>query len=233
MAKRRRVRVGNPKTCVAYLRVSTDTEKQALGVEAQRRAIQIWADRAGVEIVGWFTEEVSGGASLDKRPILLEAMASVAAHGAGFLVVHRLDRFSREPLTAALAEIELKRHGAALACADGAGSGDDPTSELIRGILLSVHKFEKAMIRARIKGALAVKKSRGELTGAAPYGMRRAPDGKLLEPDEGEMAAIAHIRALRASGLTMRGVQATATKDGLRGRTGQPFTLAAIHALLH
>lgn len=231
MAKR--IRVGNSKTCIAYLRVSTDANRQALGVEAQRRAIQDWAIRAGVEVLEWFTEEVSGGAPLDKRPVLLTALASVAAHGAGKLVVQRLDRFSRDPLTAALAELELQKHGAVVECADGAGSGSDPTAELVRGILLAVAKFEKAIIATRIRAALAVKKSRGELTGSAPRGMRRGANNKTLEVDPREASAVARIRALRASGLSIRGVQAAAAQDGVVSRTGRPFTSSAIHTILN
>jgi DNA invertase Pin-like site-specific DNA recombinase len=217
---------------VAYLRVSTDIERQALGAEAQRASIEKWATANGVDIAAWYVEEVSGGATLDKRPVLLEALGAVAAHGAGCLVVQRLDRFSREPLTAALAEAELQRHGATLSCSDGAGSGEDPTAQLVRGILFSVARFEKAMIRARIKAALAVKKGRHELTGVAPYGWRAGDDGKTLEPHPDEGATLSQVRALRASGLTMRRVQQEATARGLVGRTGKPFTLAAIHAMV-
>src|ERR1700722_1371244 len=106
----RRSKRGDPKLAVGYCRVSTDVDRQALGAEAQRVAIQSWADQNGVTICQWFGEEVTGGAPLDKRPILLEAIASVAEHGAGYLVVQRLDRFSRDPLSAALAEAELQRH---------------------------------------------------------------------------------------------------------------------------
>jgi DNA invertase Pin-like site-specific DNA recombinase len=154
----------------------------------------------------------------------------VAAVGAGYLVVQRLDRFSRDPLTAALAESELRKNGASLACADGAGSGDDPTSELIRGILLSVARFEKALIRSRIKAALAVKRSRGERVGAAPYGMK--PEGKSLSIHPEEAATVERLRALRASGLTLRAVIDQATGEGLRNRAGKPFTLAAVHKLV-
>jgi DNA invertase Pin-like site-specific DNA recombinase len=217
---------------VAYLRVSTDTDRQALGVEAQRASIEKWSKANGVEVAAWFVEEVSGGAALDKRPILLEALAAVAACGAGNLVVQRLDRFSRDPLTAALAEAELQRHGASLACSDGAGSGDDPTAELVRGILFSVARFEKAMIRARIKAALAVKKGRNELTGVAPYGWRAGDNGKTLEPHPEESVTLFQVRALRASGLTLRRVLQEATARGLVGRTGKPFTLAAMHAMV-
>lgn len=228
----RKVRGADPKIAVAYLRVSTDVDRQALGTEAQRTAIEKWSQGSRVEVAAWFIEEVSGGAPLDKRPILLEAIGAVLAHRAGQLVVQRLDRFSRDPLTAALAEAELQRHGATLVVADGAGSGEDPTAQLVRGILFSVARFEKAMIRARIKAALAVKKARHELTGVAPYGWRAGPDGKILEPHPEETAVLAEVRAMRASGMTLRAVLAEATARGLYGRTGKPFTVAAMHAMI-
>ena len=221
---------GDPKIAVAYLRVSTDTDRQALGAQAQRDAIERWATASGVVIAEWFVEEVSGGAPLDRRPILLQAIATVASLSAGHLVVQRLDRFSREPLTAALAETELRKNGASLVCADGAGSGDDPTSELIRGILLSVARFEKALIRSRIKAALAVKRSRGERIGAPPYGAR--VEGKLLVMDPNEVGTIRRLRELRALGMTIREIVDQATREGLLNRAGKPFTIAAVHALV-
>jgi len=66
---------GNTKLAVAYLRVSTDSDRQALGAEAQRQAVLRWSESNGVEIAKFFLEEVSGGAPLDKRPMLLEAIA--------------------------------------------------------------------------------------------------------------------------------------------------------------
>jgi DNA invertase Pin-like site-specific DNA recombinase len=222
---------GNPKLAVAYLRVSTDSDRQALGAEAQRQAVQRWADSNGIEMVHVFLEEVSGGAPLDKRPVLLEAIATVGTLGAGSLVVQRLDRFSRDPLTAALAECELRKLGASLVCADGAGSGNDPTSELIRGILLSVAKFEKALIRSRIKAALAVKRSRGERVGGAPpYGFR--VEGKDLVRHEQEECIKQALRQWRAEGMTIRAIQDRATSEGFVSRAGKPFTLAALHALV-
>lgn len=222
----------NPKVAVAYVRVSTSLERQELGAEGQRLAIERWAQAHGVHVVGWYVEAASGGLSLDKRPILLESLGAVAAHHAGLLIVAKLDRFSREPLTAALAEAELQRHGATLAVVEGGGSGEDPTSTLIRSILLAVGKFEKQMIAARIRVALQVKRQRRELTGVAPYGYRVGDDGKTLVPDDRETAILEQVRALRASGLTIRRVQSEATAQGLVGRTGRPFTLKAIHNMV-
>jgi len=230
-AAKRRTRAGDPKLAIAYLRVSTDLDRQELGAQAQRTAIETWASREGVQILGWYVEEASGGASLDKRPVFLEAIAATAVHGAGSLVVQRLDRFSRDGLTAALAEAELQRNGATLAIADGAGGGTDPTAALIRGILLSVAQFEKAMIKARIVAALAVKKRRGELTGKAPFGFKVCADGKTLEPNDNERAIQARLRELRRGGLTLRSIASCAAAEGITNRAGKPFAIAAIHAL--
>lgn len=144
--------------------------------------------------------------------------------------MQRLDRFSRDPLTAALAQAELQRHSATLAVALGAPSGDDPTSQLIRSILFAVARFEKEMIKARIKAALAVKRSRGERVGATPYGTKA--DGKVLVIHSEEASTVDRLRALRSSGMTLRAVIDQATAEGLLNRAGKPFTLAAVHKIV-
>lgn len=115
----------DPTRAVAYLRVSTTKEQQELGVEAQRQAIESWAKREGVEVVAVYAEEISGGAALEKRAVLLEAIGALRTHRAGLLVVQRLDRFSRDPLSAAMGEAEVHRLGARVVCADGVGNGND------------------------------------------------------------------------------------------------------------
>lgn len=240
MASQRR---GSKSKAVAYTRVSTDTERQELGAEGQRHAIEQWAEKAGVTIVAWYTEAVSGGAPLDERDVLLEALAAVKAHGAGYLVCASLDRFSRDPLSAALAESELARARAELVFADGSASGDDATAELVRGILLAVHRFERRIIAKRVKVALGVKKRRGELTGAAPYGHRAAPGPTrerhgqprvipILEPSPDEQNVIASVVALSQQGMSIRQIGAELASRGVVGRRGRPLTRDAIHRIL-
>lgn len=242
--RKKTVKPGDPKLAVAYMRVSTDTERQELGREAQRAEIEEWATREGVTICAWFTEEVTGGASLEERLVFLEALAAVLVYGAGVMVVQKLDRFSRDPVTAGLAEAELRKNGAVLAVAHGPGTGDDPTTEMIRTILFAFAKWEKAMIRARIRAALAVKKKRGEMTGAPPYGFRSVDgplrtrhDGtvravQMLEVFPDEQSVIALVRALHAQGITLRAVASKLAADGFVGRRGKPFSPSAIHAMI-
>lgn len=220
----------NPKLVVSYVRVSTTLERQSLGADAQTAAIQAWCTKNGYHIGMSFVETASGGSPLDKRPILLEAIATVSAIGASALVVHRLDRFSRHELTAIVAEAELRKHGASLLCVEGVPNGEDPTSQLIRSILVSVGAWERSIIKARIRAALQVKRSRGERVGAPPFGFK--VEGKNLVPHPEEMATKARLREMRAAGLTLQKIREIATEQGLRNRFGRPFNLASIHALV-
>lgn len=232
MKPRRSTWAANPKRAVAYLRVSTTREQQELGLSAQRAAIESWARREGVEVCAWCEEEVSGGASLEKRPVLLQAISALGDHGAGSLVVQRLDRFSRDPFSAAMAEIELVKFGARMVTADGVGNGDDPGSRLMKDVGLAAARFERAMIAARTKAALGVKKARGENTGTPPYGWTTGADGKTLVPAEREQATLAKVRELRARRWSYRQIQAEVKRLGMLSRNDAAFTLQAILAMV-
>jgi site-specific DNA recombinase len=103
----------------------------------------------------------------------------------------------------------------------------------MRTVIDGAAAYERALIRARTKAALAVKKARGESTGTAPYGYRVGPDGKTLELDPHEQAVLVELLSVRASGTSYRAVIRYATDRGLFGRTGRPFTLRAGFAMVH
>jgi DNA invertase Pin-like site-specific DNA recombinase len=235
---------------VALLRVSTDAERQELGVEAQRASIEAWASREGWTITAWVEEEISGGTELQTqaeqrwtidRPRLLEAVAMVESTKAHALVVHRVDRLARDPLVVLLIERELRRHKAALVCAEGGGStSEDPSTKLMRLILAGVGEFERAMIGARIKAALAVKRQRGEMTGRAPYGWRCVPgeirQGKavaMLVAHHEERETLARVMVLAQDPKsTVRGIRDALTSEGRLNRRGKPFGLKELHQMI-
>lgn len=241
----RRCKRVSPGLAVALQRVSTDNRRQELGAEVQRAAIETWAERERVDVVAWHLDEASGGAPFDRRPGLAAALADVKVHGAGRLVVHRIDRLTRDPIVAALAERELERLGASLVVVEGAGGGSDPTAQLIRSVLVAFGRFERQMIAARIKAALGVKRTRGESTGAPPYGyrviegpLRSRRDGEkrpvlTLALDPKEQATKARALELHAQRKSVRRVIAELAAEGRLSRTGKPFTVAAMHAMLN
>ena len=197
---------------VAYIRVST--EDQHLGPDAQRAALAAWAERAGVVIVATFEDRgVSGGAAIDRRPGLLAAVAALAEHGAGILAVAKRDRLARDSMIAAMAERLAERAGARIVSAAGEGEGDDPASKLMRTMIDAFAEYERALIKARTRAALAVKKARGERLGVA--GGRNK-----LGADAAEREILAAVAELRAAGMPIRAIAAELARLGHRTRKG-------------
>ncbi len=155
-------------TAIALLRVST--EKQQLGLDAQRAAISAYAANHDIEVIAWHTEIVSGGAPFEARYGLQAALADVSALKASHLLVAKRDRFARDPLVALLTERELARSSCTVLCADG-NNETDPASELVRHILDGVARFERRMIGIRTKAALAAKRAAGAKLGR-PFGAK-------------------------------------------------------------
>lgn len=202
---------------MAYLRVSTD--EQTLGMEAQRAAIIAWAGRQGVQVVLWCEDlGVSGGAELEKRPGLLEALRSVRDLRAGFLVAHKADRVARDVYVSELVKRELRAAGAAVALVEGI-CGDDPFSEMAGTVMDAAARLERRLIGARTKAALAVKKAKGEKTGGSvPFGFELHPDGVHLVPHPVEHMVLIRILHLRRLGLGGRRIAATLVNEGHRPR---------------
>lgn len=215
----RTARPGSPLLAVAYIRCST--EEQKLGPEAQRAAIQAWADRAGVTVAAWCCDTgVSGGSDLADRPALVAALAELRARRAGVLVLARRDRLARDVAVAALVERAVKACGAKVLSADGAGNGDTAADAFMRTILDAASQLERSLIRERTKAALAAKRAKGQRIGTVPYGYSAGPDGMLV-PNEAEQGVIRCIRALRAAGLSLRSIESELAKRGILSRSGR------------
>ncbi|MBO76559.1 MAG: resolvase [Gemmatimonadetes bacterium] len=212
---------------VLYIRVSTS--EQHLGPQAQRDAAELWAKAAGVTIRETFIEQgVSGGKGmgdleldLDQRPELLLAIDAIRE--GDILLVAKRDRLARDTILAGLIERLIARKGAKIVSADGAGNGDGPEAQLLRNIVNAFAEYERLLIKARTKSALAVKKSKGERTGQIPYGKRLASDGRHLIDHAVEQKVIQKIVALSRQGLSRRAIANRLNTEGIpaRGRPGR------------
>ena len=224
--------LGNPSVAIAYLRVST--EEQHLGPEAQRKQIEGWAQRQEVTIAAWHVDHgISGAAGIDHRPGLAAALNDVRARCAGWLVVAKRDRIARDVMLAGAVDKAVKAAGGRMASADGAPVGDEPAEVMQRQIGDVFAQYERAIIAARTRAALAVKKARGERVGTVPYGFRVTEDGKTLEPHIEEQEVIAAACVLRERGETLRHIAALLGQSGYKSRKGTAFTHIQVAKMCH
>lgn len=83
-------------TVAAYVRVSTEQQKEEGSHENQRKRIEQWADRNGYDDIDWYQDIAISGQS-DDREEYQELMDCYDEYEA--VVVRELSRFGRAPLT--------------------------------------------------------------------------------------------------------------------------------------
>jgi DNA invertase Pin-like site-specific DNA recombinase len=160
----------------------------------------------------------------------MAGLADLRARGAGLLVAAKRDRIARDVVIAATVERLAQDAGARVVTADGVSLGDTPEGHLMRGLLDLFAAYERAVIKARTRAALAVKRSRGErVSGRAPLGYRF--EGTSLVPEPSEGAVLTRVRELRAKGLSLARVTAILNAEGLDCRGGRWHVTTLARAL--
>jgi DNA invertase Pin-like site-specific DNA recombinase len=202
---------------VSYIRVSTDEQK--LGIEAQRDLMAQYCKREGLCIDAEFIDEnVSGGLEIDKRPALLQALDFIALNKGSTLIVAKRCRLARNGYVAAMVHRLVERDGGKIQCADGVANGDSPEDQLLRGMLNIFAQYERELIRARTRAAMAAKKRKGEFTGGKPpYGFDVDSNGK-LRPSITEQSCIKLVVEMRSKKHSLRKIAKALTERGITSR---------------
>jgi DNA invertase Pin-like site-specific DNA recombinase len=178
-----------------------------------------------------FTDTVSGGLALEYRPALVAALD--ATRTGDVLLVAKRDRLGRDVLNVAMIERLVERRGARVYSAAGEGTDDDgPTGRLMRQIIDAFAEYERALIRARTRAAMAAAKKRGQRVGRIPFGMALGDDGRTLVPNLEERAVLAEIHRLRNRGYALFTIAEELNARGWRNRQNRPWLANFIGQLL-
>ena len=207
---------------LAYYRVSTQRQgKSGLGLEAQRAAVERFAENEGLTIVKEFIEIESGkGAdALNLRPKLAAALAEARKQKCP-VVVAKLDRLSRD--VAFVAGLMSQRVPFIVA---ELGADADP---FMLHIYAALAEKERRMISARTRAALKAAKARGVVLGNPQQAARNREvaraEAEILRP---VLTELKHLSSRQiAVELTLRGVR---TPRG--GRWQSPTVLRMIDRL--
>ena len=218
---------------IVYLRVSTGEQAESgLGLEAQESRCREWAAKHGHTVTAVFTDAaISGAAAIDECPALMDALAALAITKGQILLVAKRDRLGRDAFRLAMLEHEAGKRKARIVSAAGEGTeGDEPSDVLMRRIVDAFAEYERLIIKARTRSALAAKRTRRERLGTTPLGYTTTEAGTVIAAPA-ELVTVTRARELRAEGLTLRAIADTLTREGhqtKRGGQWAPATIAAI-----
>lgn len=204
---------------VGYIRVSTDEQAESgLGLEAQRSAIRSECQRRGWELQRLYEDRAASGRALTGRAGLAAALAFVESGHADGLLVAKLDRLSRSLLDFAQLMERARARGWALIALDLGVDTTTPSGEMLANVLAVFAQFERRLIGQRTRDALAIRQSQGVVLGRPVS----------ISDDTAQ-----RIRAMRASGDTLRRIAATLNDAGVpTGQGGRTWHASTVRAVL-
>jgi DNA invertase Pin-like site-specific DNA recombinase len=213
---------------VAYVRVSRPRQgRSGLGLEAQRAAVEQFAQTYGYRVEDIFSEVETGkGAdALDRRPQLAAAIKRARQLGNGGVkkaapvIVAKLDRLSRDVHFIS----GLMTHRVPFIVTE-LGPDVDP---FMLHIHAAVAEKERSLIARRTREALAAAKARGMKLGDPEIGER-----KRVEADAYAETLREAVTPLAQAGLTTRAIAKELNDQGLKPPRGGVWQAPQIMRLL-
>jgi DNA invertase Pin-like site-specific DNA recombinase len=210
---------------VAYLRVSTREQgTSGLGLEAQRRAVDVFCESHGYQVTATFQDVESG--KHNARPGLAAALTAAKAAGAT-LIIAKLDRLSRN----AAFIMTLRDSGVDFIAADM-----PEANTLTVGIMALLAQQERELISTRTLAALAELKARGVKLGSPEHLTDEArAKGRAAHSAAARLnanSAFTHAVAYRAAGWTLQRIAEQLNQAGARTRRGKAFTPTTVLRLV-
>ena len=136
------------------------------------------------------------------------------------VIISKLDRLTRSVKDLAELLERFQRRGVSLVSVAESLDTGSAAGRLVINIMMAVSQWEREAIGERTKDAMQHKRRNGQRVGNIAYGYRMSADGKHVELEPGEQAALAQIRRLRDEGRSLREIAAALNGQALRTRRG-------------
>ncbi len=176
----------------------------------------------GAEIVELIVDGGESAKNLD-RPGMQRLLTLVDQRLVDAVIIAKLDRLTRSVKDLAELLERFQRRGVALVSVAESLDTGSASGRLVINIMVSVSQWEREAIGERTRDAMQHKRSNGQRVGNVAYGYRSSADGKYVEPEPSEQAALAEIRSLRTQGRSLREIAATLNGQALHTRRGAPW----------
>lgn len=212
----------NQGKAVIYTRVSTEDQGiSGLGLQAQLEFCERVAKNLSIEVVGTFTDVVSGKTDPLTRPGFCAAIASAQKQGA-VLMIAKLDRLSRDVYQVSrYCNGFMVRNQPRLLIAENPGAG-----EFEINLRASLAQEERRLISERTRAALAVKRAQGCNLGEV--GREAAATKARNLTDE----AIAIAKDLREKGTSLQKIADDLNNQGYTTSRGTKWSKQALASRL-
>lgn len=204
-----------------YARYSSDNQREE-SIDAQIRAIKEYADKEGILITKVYTDAAKS-ATTDNRPKFLEMVHDSEFGLFDAVIIHKLDRFSRDRYDSAHYKRLLKNNGVRLISVLE-HLDDSPESIILESVLQGMAEYySKNLAREVMKGMKETALQCKHTGGLPPLGYAVDPSTKKYIIKEEESRPIKIIFEMYAEGYGYSPIIDRLNCLGYKTKTGRTF----------
>lgn len=204
------------KKAAIYARYSSDAQTEQ-SIEGQLRICQQYAKNNNILIVDTYIDRAMTGTN-DMRPDFQRMIRDSAKRQWDYVIVYKLDRFSRDKYATTIHKHTLKENGVKLLSAME-NIPDTPEGIILESLLEGMNQYYSAELSQKVKRGLKESYLKGNFTGGSvPYGYDVKDKKVSINPEEG--AVIKEIFGLYAQGYTVEYIANELKSRGVRAKNG-------------
>lgn len=213
-----------------YARYSSDNQREE-SIEAQVRAIKEYADKNGIIITKVYTDEAKS-ATTDNRPKFLEMIKDSEFRLFDAVIVHKLDRFSRDRYDSAYYKRVLKKNGVRLISVLE-HLDDSPESIILESVLQGMAEYySKNLAREVMKGMKETALQCKHTGGIPPLGYNIDPETKKYVVNADEAKAVRIIFEMYSEGYGYNQIIDKLNYLGYKTKIGRTFGKNSLSEIL-
>lgn len=217
------------KKAVIYARYSCDKQSEQ-SIEGQVRVIRDFAAREGYTIIGEYIDRAKS-AKTANRPQFLKMISDSAKHLFQYVIVYKLDRFSRNRYDSAFYKCKLRQNGVQVISATECLT-DSPESIITEAMLEAMAEFYSAELGQKTKRGMRESALKCQTVGAPPPLGYRWGEDKKLHIDESTAEIPRIVFRLYSEGKGKKQIADYLNEKGFRTRAGRNFCVNSFDCML-
>jgi len=213
---------------VAYTRYSC-TGQNEQSIDGQLRDIYAYAAREGYQMVGEYCDKALTGRS-DDRPDFQRMIKDAAKKQFQYIIVWKLDRFSRNRFDSAIYKAQLKKYGVRVISATESIS-DDPEGIMMEGFLETLAEYYSVNLSKHVKRGMREGAIRGNYQGGGtPLGYK--VENRRLVANDNTAWIVRYAFEQYAAGVPKTKIIAALAEKGVRNSSGKLPSNAFLQGVL-
>lgn len=216
------------KTAVIYARYSSERQTEQ-SIEGQVHVCNEYAQRNNILILDTYIDRAMTGTN-DNRTDFQRMLKDSAKQGWDYVLVYKLDRFSRNKYEMAMHKKTLRDNGVKLLSAME-NIPDTPEGIILESLLEGMAEYYSAELSQKVLRGMRETRLKGNYTGGRIlYGYKVV--NKKVIIDEHEAEVVRYIYAQYAAGVFVKDIIASLTEKGVL-YYGAPFKKNTVHNMLN